>query len=393
LANRQLHIDKEAVATLGLLKDGLLYPATTLMNEEESKNVNETKKYNNITYPFPFILAPKGKRNEEILRTIKHLEELDLVCDKKKCGKIRANGVFRIDRQKRVESIFGTRNTENDGVKNTYRRLGHYAIYGDFDIIFEDTKKYKHLILQAIQTTNAHKISSIIISAKPFHRVHERLIRTALVQCDLLILFITKPYIEDEFLTYQTRKKTLEFFCNNYLPKDKVIIIPLDNTYIFGGFNQLILNAIVAKNFGCDTLVIGQNHAGLGAFYYQGVLASIVDNIKDIGIKIDIMSEFVYCKQCGTLVSTNACPHGRNYHINYNASSIMSLLEMGIIPPAILMRKDISSLILCDLFPQRNKKLQEIQQRLLLTSSLLDDFESKDFYENLMDLYQTSSLT
>ena len=125
----------------------------------------------------------------------------------------------------------------------------------------------------------------------------------------------------------------------------------------------------------------------------DGGLTSILDDIDDIGIQIDIMSEFVYCDQCSTLVSTNACPHGRHHHVNYHSQSILGLLELGILPPAILMRKEISSIILSDLFPQRLEKLNKIHQQLSPRSGLLDDFNSKDFYESLMDLYQTSSLS
>ena len=389
---RQLHIDKEAVATLSLLQNGLLYPAIKLMGETESKEVDKTKKYNNITYPFSFILAPSGKRNENVLTTSKKNENLDLVCNGKICGKIQATEVFKINKQDRIQTIYGTQNLEHPGVKDTNKRLGNYAIRGKFTIDFKDINKYKKTILNIIEKTGAKKISSMMVSAKPFHRVHERLIHTALIKCDLMILFLLKHYTNDS-LDYKLRKKTVDYFCKNYLPKDKVIVIPLENTYIFGGFNELILNAIVAKNFGCSKLVVGQNHAGLGAFYCDGNLASVVDNIKDIGIDIDIMSEFVYCDKCNTLVSTNACPHGHHHHINYHAPSILKLLKMGIMPPAILVRKEISSMILCNLFPQRRKKLKQIQQHLSSSSGLLDDFESKDFYESLMDLYQTSSLT
>jgi sulfate adenylyltransferase len=389
---RQLHIDKEAVATLGLLQDGLLYPVTKLMNKQEAKIVDETKKYNNITFPFSFILAPNGKRNEEVLSTIKNNETLDLVCDNKICGKITSKEVFKIDKQERIKIIFGTQNLEHSGVRDTNRRLGNYAICGDFEINFKETKKYKNKIAQAIKTTRAKKISSMMVSGKPFHRAHEQLIRTALTNCDLLVLFILKPY-KDELLSYETRKKTIEYFCNNYLPKDKVIVIPLENTYIFGGFNELVLNAIVAKNFGCDKLIVGENQTGLGAFYCKGNLSSVADNIKDIKIKIKIMSAFVYCDQCGTLVNQSTCPHGHHHHINYHSASILGLLELGIIPPSILMRKEISSIILSDLFPQRQAKLNQIQQHLSSNSSLLDDFDAKNFYESLINLHQISSLT
>ena len=111
---RQLYIDKEAVATLGLLQDGLLYPAVKLMNSAESKEVNQTKKYNGITYPFSFILAPSGQENENILTTIQENEILDLVCDDKICGEIKADEVFEIDKDDRIKTIYGTNSKDDE---------------------------------------------------------------------------------------------------------------------------------------------------------------------------------------------------------------------------------------------------------------------------------------
>jgi sulfate adenylyltransferase len=53
--NKTLLIDREAASALELVKDGLLYPVTGLMGEEESKEVLRTGLINGKTFPFPFI--------------------------------------------------------------------------------------------------------------------------------------------------------------------------------------------------------------------------------------------------------------------------------------------------------------------------------------------------
>jgi sulfate adenylyltransferase len=389
---KQLYIDQEALATLSLLKEGLLKPVDKLMNEKESIEVNKTKIYKGTTFPFSFVLAPSGKRNESVLKSLKKGEKITLVCEGQECGYLQCDEVFKIDKDERVKLIYGTNNPLHPGVVNTYQRLGNYAICGEFEVIFEDIKNHKVELETAIKNVEAKSISAIMLSGKPFHRIHERLIRTALVKNDLIVIFLLKPYTDDE-LSYKTRYKVVKYFCDNFLPKDKVILIPLENTYIFGGFNEIILNAIVAYNYGCTQLILGKEKAGIGAFYQDRCFSSIADEIKGIDIDIEIMSNFVYCDKCSTLVSTNACPHGSHHHIHYHSESIMELFYLGIIPPAILVRKEISSIILSDLFPQRTEKLAKIHQQLSLNSGLLDDFETTDFYENLMNLYQTSSLT
>ena len=61
-SNNLLYIDREAVATLAMARDGLLKPVTKLMNKKESEEVNATGLYNGSIFPFSFILSPAGKR-------------------------------------------------------------------------------------------------------------------------------------------------------------------------------------------------------------------------------------------------------------------------------------------------------------------------------------------
>lgn len=390
---KYLYIDKEAIATLAMAKNGLLSPVEGLMNEKDAKEVDKTGRYKGKLFPFSFVLAPNGKTNEKVLKSVKKGDTLHLFFKDRVYGTLKVDEVFKIDKDERVRKIYGTNNPEHPGVQDTYRRLGHYAVCGEYEVDFDDIKDHKDKIKEAIEDTQPTSISSMMLTARPFHRVHERVIRTALVKSDLLILFVQKPFVDD-IISFETKLKTLQHFVDNYLPKSKAVVIPLENTYIFGGFNELALNAIVAKNYGADKLIMGQNHAGLGAYYDESHhLHSIVDTLGEIDLEIEIISEFVYCDQCKTLVSTNACPHGSHHHVKYNNEAIIGLLELGILPPAILMRQEISSIILSDMFPQRLPKLRKIHQYLATSSGLIDDFKSEDFYKGLMHLYQTSSLT
>ena len=69
--NKTIFIDQEAASALELVSEGLLYPVTKLMNKEESDMVSKTGMIDGKTFPFPFILAPAGKKNEKILKSMK----------------------------------------------------------------------------------------------------------------------------------------------------------------------------------------------------------------------------------------------------------------------------------------------------------------------------------
>jgi len=62
-------------------------------------------------------------------------------------------------------------------------------------------------------------------------------------------------------------------------------------------------------------------------------------------------------------------------------------------PPSILVRREVSASILSALFPDRFERLQELYDSLMPNDGLIEEHSEEDFYIKLMGLYQTSSLT
>ncbi len=391
-SEKTLYIDHEALSTLALVQEGLLKPVEGLMDRKTAEEVTRTKCYKNHSFPFPFILAPKGRRNEEVLQSLEPGEKVTLMVDHKPVGWIETKEVFEIDPQIRVQDIYGTQSPAHPGVQATMKRLGHYAISGKYHVEYTKFRKIKEQIFTAKNRIGSNQTSALMMAARPLHRAHERLIRTTLDRSDLVVIFLLKPYREDSTLPYALRYRSMDYFVKNYLPANRVIIVPLEYTYIFAGYNEVILDALVAENFGCDELVIGQNHAGLGSFYDKNRIQSVFDHLKGFNIKIHTAPEYAYCDICRTLVSNKTCPHGEHHHISYHADSILELLKKGLLPPAVLVRKEISAMILAHLFPNRFENLEKIYYDLMPGSGLLESQSEEDFYTKLMKLYQTTSL-
>ena len=390
--NKQLHIDKEAVSALSLVKAGLLQPVTSIMNKQESLEVLTTGKINGKTFPFPFILAPSGKMNHKVLSEVQKGDQLDLICENIHVGVLNVGEVFEINPKERLRQIYGTDDLSHPGASATFKRLGKLAISGSYDVSTTNYELLRTRIDEAIARVNAKHVSAIMMAANPLHRAHERLIRQSLDKTDLIIIFLLKPYNKAD-LHYDIREHTLEFFIENFLPKNRVLVVPLENSYIFAGSNEVIIDAIVAKNFNCNRLTIGQNHTGIGMYYDRDANHSVVDRLVDTNIDIEIASEYVYCNVCKTLVSTQTCPHGHHHHISYHSDSILELMKTGILPPAVLVRKEISAIILTKLYPDRFKNLEKLYYDILPITGLLEEHTEKDFYTELMKLYQTTSLT
>ena len=307
-------------------------------------------------------------------------------------GTIIVDEVFEVDKRKRIEQIFGTYDISNLETQMFLKRLGDIAVCGDYELQFEDVKNVKNKIADAKAQLGAKNVSAIMMNAKPFHRAHERVIRITLEKCDMMVIFLLKPYKQD-LLSYDLRLKALQYFVDNYLPKNRVVIVPFETTYLFTSYKNAVLDAICASNLGCKKLVLGQHHSGIGAYYDQNEMKSILDHYEDLDIDIEIITEFVYCNECKTLVSTNTCPHGGHHHIKYHAESLLEILKAGMLPPAIFMRKDLSALLLSELFKHRFTNIGKIYDAIFPNSGLLESHDERDFYLELMRLHQTTSLT
>ncbi len=390
--NKQLFIDAEALSTMALVQEGLISPVDKLMNEEEAKEVNRTKMYKGVPYPFAFILAPSGEKNEACLQSLEQGEVIDLVTDGEIVGELTVDSTFEIDPQERLQCIYGTADPSHPGVRNTINRIGKIAVCGDYRVEYPLVSSYLKKVKESIKAQNAKNVSAMMLAANPLNRAHERMIRQTLDQSDMVILFLLKPFTTYG-LRFDIRYEALMRFIEHFLPPNKVIVVPLENSYIFAGYNELILDALVAKNYGCNRLVVGKNHAGLGLLYDKDRLNSIFDAAKGIKIEVTTIEQYVYCNRCRTLVSGSTCPHGQHHHIHYHSASILQLIDAGMMPPSMLVRREVSANILSTLYPNRFKNLQMIYDALVPNDGLMEEHNDEDFYVKLMGLYQTTSLT
>jgi len=390
--NNQLYIDAEALSTMALVQEGLIHPVDKLMSEKEAIEVRKTKMYKGVSFPFPFLLTPSGNKNATCLKALKKGDIVELVHQKNVVGTLTVDKTFDIDPNERLKCIYGTDDPSHPGVKSTMKRLGSIAVTGDYHVVYPLITASKKMVKEKIKETEAKEVSALMLAANPLNRAHERMIRQTLDQSDLVVIFLLKPFT-NHGLRYDIRYDAMLTFIENFLPTNKVVVVPLENSYIFAGYNELILDALVAKNYGCQNLIIGKNHAGLGLFYDHDKLNSIFDATKDIEINVSTVEQYVYCNKCRTLVSTKTCPHGQHHHIHYHSASILKLINAGMMPPSVLVRREVSASILSALYPNRFEQLQELYDALMPNDGLMEEHSEEDFYIKLMGLYQTTSLT
>lgn len=380
---KQIHIDQEAFSILEMVKEGILYPVRGLMNQEQIKQVNQSGIFEGCSFPTPLILSPNGRRNQEVMKSLKIGEEIDICVQKNKVGEMVIEEVFPLNKDERIKKIMGG-NMGHPDTARIYQRLGNYGIYGQYTINGEKIKPIKTLIQDQIKALNAKKICGVMLNANPIHMVHEKILQESLMRNDMLIIFI--PHHNNWLLPYQLRLKSVRYVVENFLPTHKILTIPLDYTYLLAGPNRMILNALICKNYGCTEFVASLGSSDLSTFYEGNQICTVMDNIVGIDIDIKLLSEYIYCDVCNTIKNTKICPHGPHHHIAYSSRNFFELLKMGIMPPEVFMRKEVSAMILSHLFPNQPKKLNRLYQDLVTQHGLIQEGEEK-FYERLSELY------
>ena len=264
------------------------------------------------------------------------------------------------------------------------------AVQGRITLLKNGLAEQIARIKKVASSLAAPKISAFFTCADPIHRVHERLIRHMIDKADFVVIFLTGTSSTDA-LPYELRKKTLSYLLQNFLVAQRAMMIDLGSLAIFD--DKPALQCTIAKNLGINKIIFGQNHANMELFFDGGGVHSVLDEYQKRGdIEILLMPEYVYCEKCKVLVSTKNCPHGAHHHVHYRTQNLKALLRAGILPPAIFMRKEISAMILSELFPARFSDLQKLYDELFPNSGILQSHGESEFYEQLMQLYQTSAL-
>ena len=376
--NQALHIDKEALSSLALVQEGLLAPISRLAN---------SKTLHLDSYLTPFVLNPAGKRNRQVLESTKTNDVLDIVFEQKKVGYLRVEEVFPIDRHARTIQLTGLQGgVEFDRI---YSRLGDYAVCGEYQVDFPDIKEAKARLQEQITAHNAKHITGLVLDGQIFHKAHEALIRDALSTSDLVVLFLLKPY-RHTIIHYDMQKECVELAMREYLMSDRICTIPLDDTYLFTGTNNVLLHAMVARNYGCTHFIVSDNTPNLSVFYERNTLYSVLDVVS--GISTSIKGGYVYCDVCQMLVNRTTCPHGKHHHISYDTESILEFFKAGLLPPSVLVRPSISAKLIAHLFPNRFSNLQKLYYDLMpLNDGVLVPKSEEDFYLKLMQLYEIHS--
>jgi sulfate adenylyltransferase len=190
----KIRIDMEAVITTEMIAIGVLSPNEGFMNEKDYKSVlTKGRLENGMIWPVPLSFAPKGKQNEQVIRSLKENAEVALVDEQNTViALLLVTDIFDYDKEFRAFHLFGTTDREHPGVDAVYRRMGNVALGGPIKLVnranwgpFEDIRmEPKDTWHQFYEEKNFRSVAGFITGANPLHRGHEYIHKNALEEID-----------------------------------------------------------------------------------------------------------------------------------------------------------------------------------------------------------------
>lgn len=377
---KEIKITEKELSILSLIEINSFNTNGYLPNKEEVfKEFNSATIDKNIS-ACTLAFSPNYELNDNI-KNYQCNNEITLILNDKKVGKITQATTF--DNDKAYTNIFSANTCKLDKELNP-------CIAGKVEIFNNEFKKVKTALNNKIKKNNAKKITALILNADPITRAHERMLRWTIDKADLVIIFVVEGY-DTNSLNFQAKKECFEYYAKNFLPLERIFPVYLKNIDLFSPYLDPNYECLLASSFGANKLVIGQNHQGLGLFYDNNLAHTAIDELsKKTGLELIVLPEFVFCNKCNVMVSTKSCPHGAHHHIKYRSSMIREMLHSGLIPPTVLVRKEISAKLLAHLHPNRFKNVQMIYDGLFPSNGIIEKRSDEDLYKELITLYQTS---
>ena len=268
-------------------------------------------------------------------------------------GQLKVEDIFPYNKDIETKCSFGTTDPSHPGVEKL-TSLGSYHIGGKVKVFTEggypkafpqygrpsgvrdifQSKGWKTIV--AFQTRN------------PIHRSHEYLTKVVLETSDGLLIHPIVGKLKEGDIPAEVRMKCYEVLLDKYYPKDRVVlkVYPMEMRY--AGPKEAMLHAIIRQNYGCSSIVIGRDHAGVGDFYGPFEAQEIFDTLTDddLLIKPVKMDWTFYCESCGGMASFKTCPHPNEDHKMISGTKLRELLSKGEYPPDYITRAEVSDILI-----------------------------------------------
>lgn len=259
-------LDERAICDLELLSVGGFSPLKTFMGKADyDRVVREQRLADGTLWPLPIVLPVKPGDGVEVGKTVALRDIYGNLL-----AFLHVEEIYEADKQAEAQHVFGTVDKKHPSVAYLDRIPNHYAS-GRLEVVrtpphydFVELRRTPRELREYFESLGWSKIVAFQ-TRNPLHRAHEELTKRAAEQIGggLLIhpvVGVTKPGDVDHY----TRVRCYRALVDNYYDKGSVVLSLLPLAMRMGGPREVLLHAIIRRNYGCTHFIVGRDHAGPG---------------------------------------------------------------------------------------------------------------------------------
>ncbi|MFW9988146.1 MAG: sulfate adenylyltransferase [Candidatus Odinarchaeota archaeon] len=343
-----IQVRSETLEVIKNIAFGIFSPLEGFLNENDYHHVLETMYLgNNIAWPFPVILDVS---EDEILNSKPDDKVILTNSSRTPIALMTIETIYNYDKKQLAEKVYGTLDQNHPGVSNVFN-YKEKLIGGEIYLINEPKPTFPDLDLKPIETRVLFKEKGwdkvvAFQTRNPPHLGHEYVQKAGLTYVDGLFInpVIGKKKVGD-FLD-EVIIEAYKVLIKEYYPKDRVVLSTFETEMRYAGPKEAIFHAITRKNFGCDHIIIGRDHAGVGDYYGPYDAHDIFDKFPDLGIEPIKFRSFSKCSKCNAVVNDKICPHPPEMQNYFAGREIRAALQAGKPPSIEIMRPEVAEVIL-----------------------------------------------
>jgi sulfate adenylyltransferase len=231
--------------------------------------------------------------------------------------------IYEYDKEAEAKDAYGSTDPKHPSVAYLNKQPGHYAA-GKLEVIrvpphydFVELRRTPAELREHFKSLGWDKVVAFQ-TRNPLHRAHEELTKRAAEQIGggLLIhpvVGVTKPGDVDHY----TRVRCYRALVDNYYDQKAVVLSLLPLAMRMAGPSEVLLHAIIRRNYGCTDFIVGRDHAGPGndstgkPFYGPyDAQAAMKEHADEIGMGMVDFKQMVFLPDSDSYSPVDEVPKG-----------------------------------------------------------------------------------
>ena len=292
---------------LEMISNGAISPLSTFNNQKDYEEILlKIKLSNGLVWPIPIVLDVPDQflksldKNEYI--SLRNTEGFLLAI-------LKVKEFWAPNKKEEANLVFKSNDLNHPGVDYLFNHTNNNYISGELVPIHENKYfDFTHLRKSPQEVRDFFRLNNwkdviAFQTRNPMHRAHYELTKLAMDEHNSKLLIhpvigMSKPGDIDHF----TRVKCYQHIIK-YYPENSVELSLINLAMRMAGPKEALWHAIIRKNYGCNRIIIGRDHAGPGVNaegkpYYQPYDAQelIAQYQEELEIKMVPFKEMVFAK-------------------------------------------------------------------------------------------------